>query len=163
MNADIYENFTDTYGVQTANPSIVKNTHTVSEIDYDSLHKLRQAGATVIYPDCLPLLKKYETPLRIDNTFDPQKKSTFVTETKSSRPFFSITYETGANINKETAKILCLMHKMSLTVAELNEIFAGLEVYFTKYSPSEFTLLTPASNTSKIVNLLHKRLASAHI
>jgi aspartate kinase len=161
LGADVYENFTDTYGVQSANPSIVKNTLNVPELDYDTLHRLSQAGATVIYPNCLPLLKKYMTPLRVDNTFDHGHKSTFVTTTKASKPFFSITYEIGANINKETAQILCVLYKISLSVHELSDLFQGQEVYITHYTPAEFNLLTPASDVAKVVNQLHKRLTNA--
>jgi hypothetical protein len=99
----------------------------------------------------------------VDNTFDCGKRSTFVTNIKSAKPFFSITYETGANINKETAQILCILHKMSISVQELGLIFAGQEVYLTRYTPGEFTLLTPATNVAKIVNLLHKRLTNTHL
>ena len=159
LNADVYENFTDTYGVQSANPSIVKDTQTVTEIDYATLHSLSKAGASVIYPNCLPLLKKHSVPLRVDNTFDHGRKSTIVTCKKASRPFFSITYETGHNINKETATILVIMHKMCIGVGELTTLFRDKEVYLTSFKNCEFRLITPAVNVSYIVNLLHKTLA----
>jgi len=158
LGAELYENFTDTYGVQTANPSIVKNTLNVSEMDYRTLHRLSRAGATVIFPNCVPLLKSHAMPLRVDNTFDPGKRSTYVARTKAHKPFFSITYQTGANINKETATILCVLHKVCLGVHELKNVLAKSEVYLTHYAPTEFRLLTPASNVTRVVNLLHKNL-----
>jgi len=158
MNAEIYENFTDTYGVQTANPSVVKNTKTVAEIDYNTLYSLCRGGASVIYPNCIPLLKTHNMPLQVDCTFDPGKNPTIITHCKSKKPFFSLTYETRQNINKDTAEILCVVHKIKFPLGRLREILIGREVYLVEFCASSFRLLCPVEELKKVLNLLHGEL-----
>ena len=160
IDADLYENFTDTYGVQTAHPSMVKNTKTVHEIDYSTLHTLCRGGASVIYPNCIPLLKSHSMPLQVDCTLDSGKKYTYVTHKKSQNPFFSITYETRQNINKDTAEILCVMHKIKFTLSRLRELLFDHEVYLVEFSDNVLRLLSPVTELQKVVNLLHSELLS---
>jgi len=161
LNAAMYENFTDTYGVQTANPAVVKNTQTVSEIDYATLHRLSRAGASVIYPNCLPLLRRHAMPLKVDCTFDAGKKGTLVTAKKPAKPFFSITYETKQNINKDTAEILCEMKGITFSLCNLRTVLAGYEVYLVEFSRTRFRLVSPASVLAEVINLLHSALMAA--
>ena len=161
LNASVYENFTDTYGVQSANPTVVKNTETVAEIDYMTLYRLCKGGASVIYPNCIPLLRRAAMPLKVDCTFDPGRKSTFVTAQKPIKPFFSITYETKQNINKDTVEILCVIHKIEFSLSHLRSVLKDIEVYLVEFSKREFRLITPASNLTVVINLLHKSLTKS--
>ncbi|MCL2756119.1 MAG: hypothetical protein FWE45_03675 [Firmicutes bacterium] len=156
LGAFLYENFTDTHGVQTADPSIVDDTMGISRLDYSTLYKLASSGASIIYPDCLPLLKKYDVPLLIDNTKEHGKQFTHVSCQKPNESFFSITYAVKQNINKHTAEILCLFNKAQV---ELNDIKAILkdfdDVYLTKFSRNEIMLLTTTENLKNVVRTMH--------
>lgn len=81
FDATMYENFTDVNGVYTSDPATNPNARPIPRIDYDELYKLSREGANVIFAECLPLLKKYNVPLVIDNTFNPGKVFTTVTRT----------------------------------------------------------------------------------
>lgn len=78
LHASIYKNYTDTYGIQTANPKLVANTQTIPCLDFDSLDILTHNGAGVIHENVAQLLGTYRVPLRVDNTFDPDKNFTEV-------------------------------------------------------------------------------------
>lgn len=82
MHANLYKNYTDTYGIQTANPKLVNNTQTIPCLDFESLDILTHNGAGVIHENVAKLLGTYRVPLRVDNTFDPDK---FYTEINSPR------------------------------------------------------------------------------
>lgn len=154
-DADVYENFTDTYGVQTANPVIVKNTKTVAELDYMTMYRLSVAGASVIHPDCLPLLKIHTVPLKVDNTFEPGINYTRVTADGGTNKYFCITYKFEQNINKDMVEILCVFNKLNLELCDFRKLLRDIEVYLVGFKKREFTLLAPVSNLSVIVNALH--------
>jgi len=78
LNAEVYEVFTDTYGVMTADPNFDVSAVTITEMTYDALYDMALDGAQVIFANCLPLLKRHRVPLKVDNTFDPNKKYTYV-------------------------------------------------------------------------------------
>lgn len=78
MNASIYKNYTDTNGIQTANPRVVANTQTIQCLDFNSLDILTHNGAGIIHENVAKLLEAYRIPLRVDNTFDPHHTYTEV-------------------------------------------------------------------------------------
>ena len=156
LGADEYENFTDTFGVQTANPLLVVNTQTVSELDFGTMYKLSIAGASVLHPDCLPILKKRSMPLKVDNTFAPGVNYTRVTAAGGVGKYFCITYKFKENINKDMVEILCVFSKIDFELSGLRKVLLGIEVYLVEFKPRrEFVLLAPTSNLESIINVLH--------
>ena len=164
LGASVYENFTDTHGVQSANPMIVPNTQTLQFIDYGTLYKLSSGGAFVIYPECLPLLKRHGVPLVIDNTFAPGIRFTTVTDERSPLPMFSITYENRRNIAKNMAEVLVILEQVQLDYDEVKETLGGdgaLEVYITSFKSGkrgEVRLLTISRQVCEVVRRLHQLL-----
>ncbi len=78
MHASLYKNYTDTNGIQTANPRLVYNTQTIPCLDFDSLDILTHNGAGIIHENVAKLLETYRVPLRVDNTFNPHQLYTEV-------------------------------------------------------------------------------------
>jgi len=96
MQAEIYKNYTDTNGIQTANPRLVPNTRTISCLDFDSLDILTHNGAGIIHENVAQLLKTYHVPLRVDNTFSPDHDFTEVHSLRCrncQHDFFCITHK----------------------------------------------------------------------
>jgi len=156
MRADMYENFTDTYGVQTANPSIVKDTKNIRKIDYKTMHRLSVAGASVIHPDCLPLLRKHNMTLKVDNTFDHGHKFTIINSEKGLNKYFCITYKFAQNINKDVAEIFAAFDGLKLDITKMREVLKGVEVYLVAIEKKSLSLITPTDNLTEVVNKLHE-------
>ena len=96
MHATLYKNYTDTYGIQTANPRLIVNTKTIPCLDFESLDILTHNGAGVIHENVAQLLQTYHVPLRVDNTFDPHKSFTEVHSPRCrncQHNFFCITHK----------------------------------------------------------------------
>lgn len=96
MHATIYKNYTDTYGIQTANPTTVYNTKTIPCLDFESLDVLTHNGAGIIHENVAELLGTFKVPLRVDNTFDPDQKFTEVHSPRCrncQHNFFCVTHK----------------------------------------------------------------------
>ena len=156
LRAEVYEIFTDTYGVQTANPSVVKNTKSIHELDFNTMRKLSVGGASVIYPDCLLLLKSHSVPLKVYNTFDCLGSSTRIGCENVNSKYFCITYKFEQNINKDVVEVLCVFNKMNVSLADLRKLLRGTEVYLVKLEKKSFTLIAPGSVLSTVINMLHE-------
>ncbi len=77
MNADLYENYTDTDGIYRADPRIVKGAETIEILTYDEARELR---VQVLHADTLlPLLEK-NIPMRVRNTLNPNNEGTLIVE-----------------------------------------------------------------------------------
>ena len=76
LNAKKIEIWTNIDGIKSANPNLVENSETISDITYEEAMELAHAGADVIFPPSLiPALYK-NIPISIKNTFNPNNSGT---------------------------------------------------------------------------------------
>ena len=85
LNAEELQIWTDVPGMFTANPSVVKQAYPISEISYEEAMELSHFGAKVLYPPTIqPALRK-EIPIRIKNTFHPEKLGTLICKNPNNK------------------------------------------------------------------------------
>lgn len=78
VDAEVLEIWTDVSGMFTANPKLVKQAKSVSNISYEEAMELSHFGAKVLYPPTIqPVLNK-EIPILIKNTFAPDETGTHI-------------------------------------------------------------------------------------
>ena len=82
--------YTDVNGMMTADPKLVPEAFTINQISYQEAMELSHFGAKVIYPPTLKPAFDKKIPIRIVNTFEPDKAGTIITET-SGKHGFSVT------------------------------------------------------------------------
>ncbi|MGQ9554423.1 MAG: aspartate kinase [Anaerolineae bacterium] len=72
--------WTDVDGILTADPKVVPQAHTLSELTYVEVAQLSYFGAEVLHPKTVRPLVDRGIPLRIRNTFNPDHPGTLVVE-----------------------------------------------------------------------------------
>lgn len=78
LKASIYENWTDTNGVLTADPNIVPEAQTISCLRYEEMVELGYLGARVLHPLAVGPVWQEEIPINVRNTFNPGHPGTIV-------------------------------------------------------------------------------------
>lgn len=78
LKAESIEIWTDVDGVLTANPKIVKDAISISELSYAEAMEMAHFGAKVIYPPTIQPAMQEQIPLRIKNTFNPTCPGTLI-------------------------------------------------------------------------------------
>ena len=81
LDADEVVIWTDVDGLLTADPRLVSSACTISEISYREAAELAYFGARVLHPKTLRPVMQRGVPLRIRNTFEPEKSGTKITPT----------------------------------------------------------------------------------
>lgn len=81
--SELYENFTDTCGVRTADPNCVPKTNALPYLSYTQMSRLAVAGAKVLHCDAVLAVQECGIPIAIRSWHKPQDDCTIV----SSRPF----------------------------------------------------------------------------
>jgi len=105
-----YENWTDSCGIQSADPRHIYGTKTIQCLDFDALDILTHNGTTIIHPNVAQILKRHKLPLKIANTFRPDGLTTEVHSRhchKCSSDFFCITH---------TADTILAVRKLGKTI-----------------------------------------------
>ena len=84
LEADVIEIWTDVNGVMTADPRIVPEARTVSQLSYEEVAELAYYGAKVLHPKTvIPAIRK-RIPVRVMNTFEPDHPGTVIRERSNS-------------------------------------------------------------------------------
>ena len=84
LHADDIVIWTDVDGLLTADPRLVAGASTVREISYREAAELAYFGAKVLHPKTLNAVIECGIPVRVRNTFAPQKEGTRITPTGPS-------------------------------------------------------------------------------
>ncbi|MCD8094771.1 MAG: aspartate kinase [Ruminococcus sp.] len=91
VNADLYENWTDVSGFLICDPRIVENPEPIRTITYKELRELAYMGATVLHEDAIFPVRKAGIPINIKNTNEPDDAGTFIVESTSQKPLYTVT------------------------------------------------------------------------
>ncbi|HXR16995.1 MAG TPA: aspartate kinase [Terriglobales bacterium] len=79
LDADEVIIWTDVDGLMTADPHVVPEARTISEISYREAAELAYFGAKVLHPKTLRPVMQSRIPLQIRNTFTPEQAGTKIT------------------------------------------------------------------------------------
>ena len=82
LMADSCEIFTDVLGVYSADPLLVKNAKLISELHWDEMVLLAEAGAGVLHARAAVLARERGVPIRIASSFDFSSPGTTVGDVK---------------------------------------------------------------------------------
>ena len=78
LGARVYENWTDVPGTLTADPRIVDNPKTISQITYTELRELSYMGANVLHEDSITPVQEKNISINIRNTNEPSCPGTII-------------------------------------------------------------------------------------
>lgn len=91
LDADVYENWTDVSGFLMADPRIIKDPLSISEITYRELRELSYMGATVLHEEAVFPVHKKGVPINIKNTNQPEHPGTRIVPKREESRKGSIT------------------------------------------------------------------------
>lgn len=80
LDVDEIQIWTDVDGVMTADPRIVKNARSMTELSYEEVAELAYYGAKVLHPKTATPAVEKKIPLRVLNTFNPSHPGTRIIE-----------------------------------------------------------------------------------
>ena len=80
LKADVLEIWTDVNGFMTADPRIVPDAYPVECMSYEEAMELSHFGAKVIYTPTLTPAYRGKIPIRVKNTFSPDKPGTLISQ-----------------------------------------------------------------------------------
>jgi aspartokinase/homoserine dehydrogenase 1 len=81
LNADEVWIWSDVDGILTADPNIVPQARTLTELSYTEAANLAYFGADVLHPKTIRPVTESDIPLRIVNSFNPTHPGTLIVET----------------------------------------------------------------------------------
>ncbi len=78
LDADVYENWTDTNGVYEVDPRIIENANVIPRLTFKELRLLSSKGFNVFHFNAMLNCKKSKIPINIRNTNNPEHEGTLI-------------------------------------------------------------------------------------
>jgi aspartate kinase len=98
---------TDVDGVKTTDPRLVPAAHTIAEMPYHAASEMAMLGAKVLHQQSVEPVVAQKIPLRIANTFEPEKPGTWLVAKPKGKspPVWAITLASGALVRLTSAGV----------------------------------------------------------
>jgi aspartate kinase len=141
LDADEVWIWSDVDGILTADPNIVPQARTLTELSYAEASDLAYVGAEVLHPKTIRPVVRRRIPLRIVNSFNPSHPGTLITESPSPHrdPLPAIISTTGLSmIAIGSRDDSWTLHMAARVLHRISE--AGLEALMFSQSLSEHNL-----------------------
>jgi aspartate kinase len=156
--------WTDVTGVLTCDPRICSEARTINTLSYEEASELAYFGAKVLHPKTIQPAVDYKIPVRVGNTFEPEKTGTMVLAESEVLPgkIKSIAHKTGITILRiSSARMLGSYGFMSA----LFQIFERYRTVIDVISTSEVSVSMTLDNTSSLEPIVGelKRLGNVEI
>jgi len=78
LDADVYENWTDTNGVYEVDPRVIEDANVIPRLTFKELRLLSSKGFNVFHFDAMLNCKKSKIPINIRNTNNPDHEGTLI-------------------------------------------------------------------------------------
>ena len=85
LHAEEVQIWTDISGMHNNDPRVVKNTYPIARLSFDEAAELAYFGAKILHPASILPTQKFNVPVRLLNTMEPEAEGTLIgQETESS-------------------------------------------------------------------------------
>ncbi|MBL4605278.1 MAG: aspartate kinase [Flavobacteriaceae bacterium] len=125
IDAEEIQIWTDIDGMHNNDPRYVDNTFSLEEISFDEAAELAYFGAKILHPQSLYPAKEKNIPVRLKNTFHPEKKGTIIKNFTVNKGVASIAAKDGITAIKIKS------YRMLLAYGFLKQVFEVFETYQT--------------------------------
>lgn len=89
----------DVDGILSADPRLVPNAVPVDDVSYDEASELAYFGAQVLHPIAMQPAMKYDVPVRVKNSYNPDAEGTVIKKREGPAPrLVSVEYSTSSSI-----------------------------------------------------------------
>jgi len=169
LRADLYENWTDVDGLFTADPNLVANARRNPLVSLDQMEKIALAGANLLHPDSLSVLRDSGIDTVIKNTFVPDAPGTRISESCS----FSVKCVTGrknlpapvlrehapdCDMLRDTEKTYCVISAFGLDSTAMRSVHRRLRQVCIIHMRDHFKIITQNDMYDTAVRTIHELL-----
>lgn len=162
LDADEVWIWSDVDGILTADPNIVPQARTLSELSYAEAANLAYYGASVLHPKTIRPVMERGIPLRIVNSFSPSHPGTLIVETPSADRELSpaIISTTGLSLiaigSQDDARGYTgwTLEMAARALQRLDEVGVYVPMFSQSFSEHNLNLVVRQQDQSRCLNVL---------
>jgi aspartokinase/homoserine dehydrogenase 1 len=162
LHADEVVIWSDVHGLLTADPKLVPEASTITEISYREAAELAYFGAKVLHPKTLRPVIQLNIPIWIKNTFAPEEQGTKITQTgpASAGGVKALTAIREASlITVAGSAMQCTPNALARTVATAAAVGADMLLVSQSSAHNDICLVIPSAIAQKTVEALRREFS----
>jgi aspartokinase/homoserine dehydrogenase 1 len=170
LGADVLEIWTDVNGFMTADPRIVPKATPIACMSYEEAMELSHFGAKVIYSPTLTPAYKSKVPIRVCNTFDPERTGTLISSISSCEQnemikgissideVTLVTVKGSSMVGKTgtSARVFSSLARYDVNVILITQASSEMTISFA-ISPSDSSRAVRALNEEFEIEITHRK------
>jgi aspartate kinase len=121
ISADIIQIWTDIDGMHNNDPRVVDKTRPVAELSFDEASELAYFGAKILHPSSILPAKRYNVPVQLKNTLDPDAYGTMISSEEKSKEIKAMAAKDGITAIKIKSTRMLLAYGFLSNVFEVFE------------------------------------------
>lgn len=153
VNAGLYENWTDVDGLYSADPCLVTGAVKYSSVSLEQMHAITEAGANVLHPDSLEILRGKHIDTVIKNTYSPQNPGTCISEDCRCE-VCCITGKRRLDATAENAAI-CVFGADSTAIRRICEMLTPIDIIHMR---NHYKIIIRGSFYDEAIRIIHQIL-----
>jgi len=125
INSPEVQIWTDIDGMHNNDPRIVEKTYAISNLSFNEAAELAYFGAKILHPSSIWPAQKYNIPVRLKNTMEPDAYGTFISDIEEEKKIKAVAAKDGITAIKIKSS------RMLMAYGFLRKIFQIFENYRT--------------------------------
>ena len=121
LNVEEVQIWTDISGMHNNDPRIVKNTYPIARLSFDEAAELAYFGAKILHPSSILPAQKFNVPVRLLNTMEPEAPGTLIGEETESSGVRAIAAKDGITAIKIKSGRMLMAYGFLRAVFEIFE------------------------------------------
>jgi len=153
INAPEVQIWTDIDGMHNNDPRIVEKTYAISNLSFNEASELAYFGAKILHPSSIWPAQKYNVPVRLKNTMEPDVYGTFISDIEEEKKIKAVAAKDGITAIKIKSS------RMLMAYGFLRKIFQIFENYRTPIdmiSTSEVAVSLTIDNASNLKSIMEE-------
>jgi aspartate kinase len=168
LNADEVWIWSDVDGILTADPNIVPQARTLTELSYTEAADLAYFGADVLHPKTIRPVTESGIPLRIVNSFNPTHPGTLIVETPSPdrKLLPAIISTTGLSMiaigSQDDAASLTPLRMAARALQRLSEVGVDVPMFSQSFSEHSLNLVVREQDQRHCLKVLRREFENGN-
>jgi aspartate kinase len=145
--------WTDIDGMHNNDPRIVEKTYAISNLSFNEASELAYFGAKILHPSSIWPAQKYNVPVRLKNTMEPDAYGTFISDIEEEKKIKAVAAKDGITAIKIKSS------RMLMAYGFLRKIFQIFENYRTPIdmiSTSEVAVSLTIDDPSNLKSIMEE-------
>ncbi len=152
INAQQLQIWTDTSGISSADPRIIKGAKKIDHLSFQEAAELATAGARVLYPKTITPTRRAKIPVFVGSTFAPEEGGTTISDQSDEHPLVrAVAIKTNQFIVRLATPEMA--HQFGY-LAKVFDLFAKFKISVDQISTSEISVAVVLENQM----LINKKL-----